>query len=79
MTYRPAHVSKGCSCEHVSVNIEVVMDILNRTQTFLVLCVSIGDGDLQNLAVSVEEHQPDIPYVALSHVGQSLEEYVISF
>lgn len=70
--YRPAHTHEDCSCNHINVDIEIVMDILVRTQTFPVLNVNLGDGDLQNLVISVEEHQPDIPYVALSHVGSPL-------
>lgn len=68
---RTPNSEENCSCTQLGVDIQAVHRILNKTNSFPILRID-AYGDWKSVAVTVEEYTVDKPYVALSHVSDTL-------
>ncbi|KAI9167788.1 hypothetical protein HJFPF1_03925 [Paramyrothecium foliicola] len=67
-SYKPAHVQFDCACDNIDVDISSICRILNDEGSFPVLRFDRPMGMESAMSVTVEPYDPDVPYVALSHV-----------
>jgi hypothetical protein len=67
--YKPAHAAEGCACDLLEVDMDAVMEILTNSNSYPVLLVEEAPEALGMVKVTVEKFQPDVPYVAISHVS----------
>lgn len=80
-TYRPLHVTAGCTCAFVGAeHVDTVQRILKTTKGYPVLRVDMvrdpGGVDESRPEVTVEEYSDGVPYVAISHVSTALTPYL---
>lgn len=68
-TYEPLHVSGGCECAHVEVDIASVLSILHSTGSYPVIRVEQSSDGPDGLQLIAEPWTPGTSYVALSHVS----------
>lgn len=67
--YQPAHVDQCRGCDLVGVDLEGMMRILEKTQSFPVLTGRTSRNEVHERdEVQVEAFEPGVPYVAISHV-----------
>ena len=69
--YEPRHASVGCKCGSIEVDAAQVTRILRSTESFPVIRVEFPTADDADMTLFVEEYQPGVSYVALSHVSIS--------
>lgn len=70
-SYTLSHSQAGCSCSEIGVDIQAVLSILNGTDSYPVLSITVPEQGYNGVKISVEKHRQDLPYVALSHVSTS--------
>lgn len=67
--YQPAHVEQDCGCKLLSVDLNAMLSILEKRQSFPVLTGKTAWSEVYKRdEVQVEAFEPAIPYVAISHV-----------
>ncbi|PNP50070.1 hypothetical protein THARTR1_09202 [Trichoderma harzianum] len=67
-TYKPSHLSDGCSCDLIGIDERATSLILRSTDTYPIIRFDqIGDG-VGDFELVMEPYEPGVPYVALSHV-----------
>ncbi|KUI62769.1 hypothetical protein VP1G_09897 [Cytospora mali] len=67
--YQPAHAAQCRGCDPLDVDIDGVMNVLEKTQSFPVLTGETTWNELyERDEAQVEAFEPDKPYVAISHV-----------
>lgn len=68
-TYKPSHLSDGCSCDLIGIDERASSLILRSTDTYPIIRFDqIGDG-ADDFELVLEPYEPGVPYVALSHVS----------
>ena len=70
-TYQPAHASHDCSCSHIVLDESDVARILETSDSYPVIRVEGHEGDLKQMKMYAETYDPEVPYIALSHVSLS--------
>jgi Heterokaryon incompatibility protein (HET) len=70
-SYTLSHSQAGCSCSEIGVDIQAVLSILNGTDSYPVLSITVPEQGYNGVKISVEKYRQDLPYVALSHVSSS--------
>lgn len=72
-TYKPSHLTDGCSCALIGIDERAASLILRSTDTYPIIRFDqIGDG-VDEFEMVVEPYEPGVPYVALSHVSTFLD------
>ncbi|PKK48270.1 hypothetical protein CI102_6794 [Trichoderma harzianum] len=67
-TYKPSHLSDGCTCDLIGIDGRATSLILRSTDTYPIIRFDqIGDG-VDDFELVIEPYEPGVPYVALSHV-----------
>ncbi|KAL7943305.1 hypothetical protein V8C42DRAFT_328674 [Trichoderma barbatum] len=67
-TYRPSHLSDGCSCDLIGIDEGATSFILRTTDTYPIIRVDQIGAGADDFELVVEPYEPGVPYVALSHV-----------
>jgi hypothetical protein len=68
-SYELAHARPDCKCSEVKVYMKTLLSILERTDSYPLLRITVPEVGEEGVQISVEEYKQDVPYVALSHVS----------